>query len=634
MKTLWNRIRYSVSLRVGVNIVLFVVLVFLLSLGFLFIRSRQLVRQEVLERGAKAVSNVTLRVVGYFNEVELVTQSMQWHLRQNSCPDSLLSYTRRVVELNPNVCGCSITMEPDFFPASEGKFSAYSVRNDNGIETVREDKYDYYNKVWYETPKRLGHACWIEPTTDDCEGSLKNSDMIISYCMPIHDADGRFIGVISTDLSLPWLSNVFATDAIYPHSYSVMLSDKGHYFVHPDTTRIMQSTIYDDVDFLERINVNKIEQELHSRRVDYVRTRLNGTDSYAFFKPLMNTGWTIGLICPEDDVLRGYNRLGYIILVLITVGLLLIFYFSRRAVNRFIAPLNQLVSQLHNITMGNFSEHVPRIERDDLVAQLQNSFVNMQLSLDGYISRLHQANEEAERQNQELKELNVLVQESNRRKQAFIQDISHQIRTPLNIIQGFLVVLRDVTSGLPDEQKAEILETMHQNIFSLRRMTNMLIDASWLERGLPIDCSEVVGCNHAAREVVDTFNVMPPFDVELNFRTSVPDSFSITTEHRHLLCILRELLYNAKRYGQGAPVSLTIEATDDAVCFIVEDRGPGIPESQRELIFTHFTKLNSFSEGLGLGLNLSRRFARKMGGDLVLQPAEDHGCRFVLSLPL
>ena len=116
MKSVFFHINRSLSLKLSLGILLFVVMVFVLSLGFLFQRSRQLVKQEAMEHATRMLENTALRVTGYLDEVEKATDNMEWLAIKNLQPDSLYNYTRRVVELNPNVNGCSITMEPAFFP--------------------------------------------------------------------------------------------------------------------------------------------------------------------------------------------------------------------------------------------------------------------------------------------------------------------------------------------------------------------------------------------------------------------------------------------------------------------------------------------------------------------------------------
>ena len=635
MSNFVSRVSHSLSMKLGLAIVFFAGIVFVMSFGYLFVRSRQYVKEEAIVRAMKVLDETSLRVMGIMSEIETATHNAEWYVMQDQTPDSLLQFSRRVVMLNSNISGCSITMEPDFYPSSVGHFSAYSLRQGDSIATEREDDYDYYSEVWYKTAKVAGKPCWVEPYDDTEEGSLSATDKITSYCLPLYSAQGEIIGVISTDISFRWLSETISEEKPYPNSFSIMLSRDGHYLVHPDTTHLFKETIFNNVEYIEEQD-NKIlvGHQMLEGKEDYKRVLRKGHPYYIFYKPIQQTGWSIGLICPEDDILGNYNRLGYIIFVIIGVGLLLLLFFCIRTVNHFIAPLNQLVSQSHDIAAGNFSERMPYSERQDLVGQLQNSFVTMQQSLDEHIGRLQQTNEETERRNRELINATKLAQEANDRKLAFIRDVSHQIRTPLNIIQGFFVVLRDTYSELPDEESNNLLSAIRHNAVSLRRMVSMLVDASWLETGAMCECQDLVGCNDVAREAINAFNQLESYNVELDFRTSLPDDLHVHTDREHLFRILCELLFNAKKFADGGIVRLLLESDADSIKFIVEDNGPGIPEAERESIFSHFIKLDSFSEGLGLGLNLSHRFARRMGGELKLDTDYTSGCRFILTIPM
>ena len=97
---------------------------------------------------------------------------------------------------------------------------------------------------------------------------------------------------------------------------------------------------------------------------------------------------------------------------------------------------------------------------------------------------------------------------------------------------------------------------------------------------------------------------------------------------------MRELLYNSAKYSDGKHITLRITHTDDKVLFCVEDTGPGISEERIEQMFEPFIKVDDLSEGLGLGLPLSKRHAQSLGGDLTLDTSYHEGCRFVLEVPI
>jgi signal transduction histidine kinase len=117
--------------------------------------------------------------------------------------------------------------------------------------------------------------------------------------------------------------------------------------------------------------------------------------------------------------------------------------------------------------------------------------------------------------------------------------------------------------------------------------------------------------------------------------TKVPDTFYIKTHRESLRMILRELLENANKFTKVGNITLHCRQQDAQwVEFSVSDTGQGVLPEDYERIFTMFTKLSAFSEGLGLGLYLSRRQARLMGGDIEIDKNYTGGSRFTVRLPL
>ena len=222
-----RKVHNSLAARLGIGIIPFVVVVFVVSLGLLFKRSREMLRQEAVERADRMLANTSLRVGGFLNEVQTVTDNMMWQIDENLTPDSLLAYTQRVVQLNPGICSCSITMEPDFFSQDGHYFSAFSYRKGDSVITVREKPYDYYNKVWYKKAYEADEPVWTDPYDDNDGGSSSKSEWISSYSVPIKDNQGTTIGIMATDLSLKRLSMAISEEVPYEHSYCMMLGRLG-----------------------------------------------------------------------------------------------------------------------------------------------------------------------------------------------------------------------------------------------------------------------------------------------------------------------------------------------------------------------------------------------------------------------
>ena len=139
-----DRIRHSLSLKLGVSILFLSVLVFVASLGVMFVQSRIMLSKEATEHITSVLDNTVSRVSACMNAVETAANANGWMAQEFLNPDSLLAFSHRVVLYNSHVNGCSITTEPDVFPEL-GPFSAYSIREGDSVVTAREVAYDYYS---------------------------------------------------------------------------------------------------------------------------------------------------------------------------------------------------------------------------------------------------------------------------------------------------------------------------------------------------------------------------------------------------------------------------------------------------------------------------------------------------------
>ena len=637
-----KNIRQSLSTMLCLNILVVVVLVFSLSLGFLYWQSRSIIRGEAIDEASHVLDNTALRVKGYMLEIETATRNILWLVNLHyHDKDSLLKYTHRIVANHPNTNGCSITMEPDFFPGDKYGFSAYSVRfeenSDSGkdsVSTVREAEYNYYDKVWYEVPRQKKTACWVDPFDDYNDGTLSSPDMIASYCVPINDQQGKFIGVISTDLSLKKLTKTITAEHPYEHSYFMMLGSDGHYFVHPDTTKLLKQTIFTGTDPRDHTDIVALGYEMTNGRTGHMEVKLDGKSHIVLYRPLEGTEWSVALVCPSNELLRGYNRLNYILLPLLVIGLLLLAIGCHRIVKHFIQPLGLLAVELRQIGHGDYEKPLPLSQRTDLIGQLQNSFCQMRRSISQHIKDAELTKQKTEQRTAELEQATQLARQASEQKTHFMQDMSHQIRTPLNIVHGFSQILRDDSEAMSEDDKKQIAETMYVHTNAFDYMVSKLLTASLIESHQSISTDDIVSCSELAREAFDSTSGLIAHTAEMFLDCRVPDEFSVKTNRHHLLIVLTELLFNALHFTTEGSVTMRVEIVDDNLLFTIEDTGPGIPPDKVDFVFEKFTKIDMFTEGLGLGLFLCRRVVQLMGGSLTLDTQYTGGCRFMLQLPL
>jgi signal transduction histidine kinase len=628
-------IRKSFSTKLSVALLILAIPIFVISIGVLFTQSRKMIRNEAIGHASSVLNAAMQQLNRHLLTIETATNAYQWQVEQTFTPDSLLYFANRIVSLNPHIDGCSISAQPDMFPKYGRYFSAYSVRKADSVSTVIEEPYDYFNKVWYKTPHQQNGACWVAYYDEVDSLQLTLDGMLASYCKPLYNADSTFVGVISTDLSLLQLSHKMAELSPYPHSYFILIDEAGRYLVHPDSTLLFKQTIFGSDDTRQQADLIVLGYEMTRGKQGNMMANIAGADCIVCYQPLPGTSWSLAIVCPDSDVMAGYHRLTYIVGSLLLIGLLVIILLSHRVMALTIRPLHQLLDKSQSIAAGNMDVTIPRTTRIDVIGRLQNSFAQMLQSLNYHMKSVRFVSDQTRLRNEELLQATRMVQEADRQKTTFIQNVTHQIRTPLNIIMGFAQVLSDAGNGnLSDDDLKNVTDTLNHNATQLRRMVQMLFDSSdsGLNEEMNCDKTDTLLCVQAAQEAADVIRQHYP-DVDISIHTQLADDFALITNRNYFMRSLLELVYNAAKYSDGKHIELQVSADEAMVNFVVQDQGNGIPESEIEHLFKFFTKVDDLSEGLGLGLPLAKRHAQNLGGDVVLDPTYHAGCRFILTIP-
>ena len=384
-------VKRSLATRMSLVTVFFAAVILIAALGYMFNVSRQAIRKEAVDRATNQLENTVLRVTNILNRVEVAANNTAWLINRHlDTPDLMFEYSRRILENNPDLNGCSIAFEPNFFPGRGRYFSAYSYNNNGVIETTQEgnEHYEYFYLDWYQLCKLLDRPVWTEPFMDYNPENIYSKDMIASYCQPLKDKEGKYIGTLSVDLSLSWLSNTISSVKPYPNSYSIMIGQGGTYFVHPDSTKLVYQTIFTESMEHPDTALVSLGHAMQRGEEGMRQLKVNGEDCYVFYKPLSTTGWSVAIVCPESDIFGGFNKLRRSVTGTVIGGLLLLMLVCGRFIRHEIKPLTKLARQAETIASGDFSVTLPEDGRTDEIGQLTESFTNMQHSLVSYIDEL------------------------------------------------------------------------------------------------------------------------------------------------------------------------------------------------------------------------------------------------------
>ena len=235
----------------------------------------------------------------------------------------------------------------------------------------------------------------------------------------------------------------------------------------------------------------------------------------------------------------------------------------------------------------------------------------------------------------ELKKAYNQALESDRMKTAFIQNISHEVRTPLNIISGFSQIIANPDLEANGDERREIARMTQKNARLITTLIDEMLLVSLNENSEEAKKENLVKINKLMRSVKKEAEGNLSTNTIIQFDTTLADDFTVLSNDYMLSIILNALVDNAVKNTPDGIVTLKAsKPSDNELILAVEDTGCGIPAAEAEHIFERFVKLDTFKEGIGLGLPLCRMLIVKLGGTVRLDTTYTEGARFIVTLPI
>lgn len=240
-----------------------------------------------------------------------------------------------------------------------------------------------------------------------------------------------------------------------------------------------------------------------------------------------------------------------------------------------------------------------------------------------------------------LQESNRLVilasekaQESEKMKNAFIKNMCHEVRTPLNAINGFAELI--TTEDISVEEKQEFSKIIFENCNHITSMMNSVLEIAQLDSNkddLPLSAVNIHLLCSCEMEQIKRLYGKPGIEYKLEGNHEKDLAF---TNQSHFSLILSHLLNNANKFTEKGNIILSYEPDEEQNRMVVSitDTGCGISPDKREWIFERFTKADDFVPGSGLGLYLCRQIAHRMKGNICVDPDYTTGLRITLTIPI
>lgn len=248
------------------------------------------------------------------------------------------------------------------------------------------------------------------------------------------------------------------------------------------------------------------------------------------------------------------------------------------------------------------------------------------------IAGLLQNIQELKDHEQELIESRELAEQAEL-KQSFLNNMSHEIHTPLNAIVGFSDMLANEPE-FSNEERQEFVDIINTNTKLLLKLVGDVLELSRIESGNLSFTFQRESVCRLLDDVYQTHSLLirPPLQFLKDFP---PEDVQVNVDPMRLTQVLTNFLNNANKFTKGGSIRLgyCCPSGMSEVHLYVEDTGIGIPHSEQKMIFERFYKRSEFSQGVGLGLSICVLIVEKMGGRIELQSEEGRGSRFTVVLP-
>ncbi len=476
---------------------------------------------------------------------------------------------------------------------------------------------------------------------------------IVSVYLPI-ERNGVFLGSVGHDIYVNRMMEE-TTRSEFPGAMHVIFRQDGRLIAHPTQRKAILASrgllrMQDSGDPGLASLYRAVSSQRESRYSGFDPT----SDSYFSVGRLVGPGWYFLTTLPRIQLQRQAFASAQWVLWSGSVSLALVMAFLAATLRRQIAvPLAELTRATRQMSSGDNSARAA-VGRDDELGALSASFNEMAGRVACRDAELRHLNQDLEQRvalrTSELTTANLSLEQArgealrllarerelNELKSDFVSMVSHEFRTPLEIIMSSVDNLQRYRERLPAEKREQLLQTIHK---AVRRMTGMMEEVLVLGRVesgrmefKPVRFDLPAFCRRVADEIHSATGGRCPIDLQLNDIPSTANGDESVLRH-----VLSNLLSNAVKYSpEGQTVILSVSQKVEEVIFQVKDRGCGIPAGDQERLFQAFHRGSNVRQvpGTGLGLVIVQRCVDLHGGRIRCESAEGQGTTFVVSLPL
>ena len=404
-------LRHSFAFKISLYVITCVVVTFLSVLVYNYHVSKNIIKKNT-EENAKILADLTIaKISRVLNTVQQIAEDVPSFVECGEPTEKeVLKLLKNIVKNNHEIYGCVIAFEPYMFDKTKHYFEPYFYKKDHIVKYLASG-HDYFKHDWYAIPKKLNKSVWSEPYFDEeCGGIL-----MVTCSQPFYktlNEKREFFGIVACDVDLNWLENFLAGIKIFETGHVFILSAKGTYIGHKNKgyTKLREN-IFSVAEKRGDVELKKLgekmsddEENFNLDETGFERYYAPSLEKMCFisYMPLEETGWSVGITVPEDELFSDLNNVTLKLFIIGLVGYVLTLTLIIILANRITVPLRNLASATCEIGKGDFNAKLPPISSADEIGVLSNSFRTMQENLIKYITNLQETTAAKEKIEKEL----------------------------------------------------------------------------------------------------------------------------------------------------------------------------------------------------------------------------------------
>ncbi|APW65663.1 hypothetical protein LPB137_07260 [Poseidonibacter parvus] len=547
---------------------------------------------------------------------------------------------KSVVDINPNIVASYFNSWDDMnrlYPFIDDVAKQYG-------EHIHMEDYNFYylaDNKHNPTKKSTWTSAYLDPA---------GNGWMLSSLVPIYN-NGFLEGVTGLDISIDvFVKNVL--DKKLPYNANLfMVDEKGMIIAmseeieHLLGLKELKEHLYTDailktVEKPEEFNLitNKSDSAKHFKNILENNIKeasfgLNGKDYLVYEQDVNETGWKLLVLIDKKNIFSSIeilqnlsNKIGYAAIAFLLLFYIIFFYLLLKRTNEFsdsiTTPITKLSKQTSKIMDMNNEIKVldTNIEEID---KLSNNFVNMIGVLNERTIKLYEAKEVAE--------------ESNKSKDEFLANISHELKTPLNSINIISSIMKKNSKENLDEKDVKNIEIINNCGKDLLLLVNDLLDLTEIDKGtLEVNNDKII-LKDFFDKLYNKFSEQANAK-SLNLSLNIDSTISvINTDNYRLNQIIDNLLSNSIKFTNKGNISLNVKDDSEYIRIFVKDDGIGISENQVATIFDRFKQVDGSTSrkygGTGLGLSITKELVSLLKGKIFVNSEINIGTTFEIILP-